>query len=151
LAYVTSRGNRDSDTSLMQLQARLSPSRIGSELIVLLGMEHLIDGERELRAKLADAQQKLAERIEEHEHREREWEATLADIAARDAARAALAEGKALWRLRIARKLLDARAEHERIDGQLTELRAQHADALAVVSDAVARLDEFPDLSALDD
>jgi chromosome segregation protein len=151
LAYVTSRGNRDSDTSLMQLQARLSPSRIGSELIILLGLEHLIDGERELRAKLADAQQKLAVRVEKHEHHEREWEATLVDIAARDAARAALAEGKALWQLRIARKLLDALAEHERIDGELTELGAQHAEALAVVSDVKARLNEFPDLSALGD
>ena len=110
LAYVTSRGNRDTDTSLMQLQARLSPSRIGSELIVLLGLEHLIEGERDLRAKLADAQQRLATRIDEHERREREWAATLAEIDARDGARAgASSEGQQLWQLRIARKLLDAR------------------------------------------
>ena len=64
----------------MQLQARLSPSRIGSELIVLLGLEHLIDGERDLRSKLADAQQRLANRIDDHDRREREWAAILAEI-----------------------------------------------------------------------
>ena len=70
LAYVTrARGNRDTDTSLMQLQARLSPSRIGSELIVLLGLEHLIDGERASPAKLADAQQRLADRIDDQASR----------------------------------------------------------------------------------
>lgn len=150
LAYVTSRGNRDTDTSLMQLQARLNPSRIGSELIVLLGLEHLIDGERELRAKLADAQQKLATRIDEHERREREWAAMLGEIDARDAARAALAEGTQLWRLRIARKLLDALAEHDRIKDDIRGFHTQLIDAQALVGDVEARLAAFPDLTQLE-
>jgi hypothetical protein len=151
LAYVTSRGNRDTDTSLMQLQARLNPSRIGSELIVLLGLEHLIDGERDLRAKLADAQQRLTDRVEHHERQEREWAATLAEIDARDSARAAIVEGKRLWQLRIARKLLDARSELERLQLQLAELTNERGEAEAEVRDIEARLASLPDLAGLDE
>lgn len=149
LAYVTSRGNRETDTSLMQLQARLSPSRIGSELIVLLGLEHLIDGERDLRAKLADAQHRLAVRIDEHERREREWAATLVDIDARDSARAAVAEGKGLWQLRIARKLLDALAERDRLTDEAAALSTRRESAAAAVRDAEARLAALPDAAGL--
>jgi len=150
LAYVTSRGNRDTDTSLMQLQARLSPARIGSEMIVLLGLEHLIDGERDLRAKFADAQQRLAIRIDEHGQREREWAQTLAEIDARDGARAAIAEGKRLWELRIARKLRDALTESDRLRAQVGALEIQRADAEVSVRDIAARREELPDLDALD-
>lgn len=150
LAYVTSRGNRDTDTSLMQLQARLSPSRIGSELIVLLGLEHLIDGERDLRAKLAVAQQQLATRIDDHEHREREWSATLDEIDARDGARAAVAEGKRLWQLRLARKLLDALAEQDRLQSHLTELTEEREGAAVDLRDIEARLTALPDLNTLE-
>ncbi|MBA2283096.1 MAG: hypothetical protein H0W25_17945 [Acidimicrobiia bacterium] len=150
LAYVTSRGNRDTDTSLMQLQARLSPSRIGSELIVLLGLEHLIDGERELRSKLADAQQRLATRIDEHERREREWAATLGEIDARDSARDAIAEGKRLWRLRIARKLLDAVSEQERLDAHILDLSSSQNAASTAVRDIAARLADLPDAPTLE-
>lgn len=151
LAYVTSRGNRDTDTSLMQLQARLSPSRIGSELIVLLGLEHLINGERDLRAKLADAQQRLAVRIDDHERREREWAATLSEIDARDSARAAITDGKRLWRLRLARKLLDARSEQQQLEAQLAELSSRQHSANTAVRDLVARLADLPDATALDE
>lgn len=149
LAYVTSRGTRDTDTSLMQLQARLSPARIGSELIILLGLEHLIDGERDLRAKLADAQQRLAARIDEHERREREWEARLAEIAGRDQARSAIAEGRRLWRLRVARKLLDALAEDQRLTEVVAELADEIVAAHSEAADLTARLGELPDLAAL--
>ncbi|MCU1461675.1 MAG: hypothetical protein JWO37_1750 [Acidimicrobiales bacterium] len=149
LAYVTSRGNRDTDTSLMQLQARLSPARIGSELIVLLGLEHLIDGERDLRAKLADAQQRLAVRIDDHERREREWAATLTEIDARDSARAAITDGKRLWRLRLARKLLDALSEQQQAEAQLTELSSRQQIAESAVRDLEARLADLPDAAAL--
>ena len=149
LAYVTSRGTRDTDTSLMQLQARLSPARIGNELIILLGLEHLIDGERDLRAKLADAQQRLAARIDEHERRERDWEARLADIAGRDQARASLTEGRRLWRLRVARKLLDALAEERRLTEVVAELAEEITAAHSEADDLTARLAELPDLAAL--
>ena len=151
LAYVTSRGNRDTDTSLMQLQARLGPARIGSELIVLLGLEHLIDGERDLRAKFADAMQRLAVRIDEHEHQERQWAAALAEIDSRDSARSAVAEGKRLWALRLARKLLDALNERDRLREQIAVLDLKRTDAEANVRDVEARLAELPDLDGLDD
>ena len=150
LAYVTSRGNRDTDTSLMQLQARLSPSRIGSELIVLLGLEHLIDGERDLRAKLADAQQRLASRIDEHERREREWVSMLTEVEARDSARQAVADGRQLWRLRIARRLLDAVAEEQRFVSILDDLDVQLAEAQVERRDRLARAEDLPDLAGLE-
>ena len=151
LAYVTSRGNRDTDTSLMQLQARLGPARIGSELIVLLGLEHLIDGERDLRAKFADAHQRLAVRIDEHEHQERQWAAALTEIDSRDSARSAVAEGKRLWQLRLARKLLDALGERDRLGEQIAALDLQRTEAGANARDVGARLAELPDLDGLDE
>ncbi len=151
LAYVTSRGHRDTDSSLMQLQARLSPARIGSELIVLLGMEHLIDGERDLRAKLADAQQLLASRIEENDHREREWASALHEIEARNGARAAVAEGRRQWQLRLARKLLDGLSEVQRLQSEATALEGEMAAASAVVADLEARIADAVDPTSLDE
>jgi hypothetical protein len=149
LAYVTSRGTRDTDTSLMQLQARLSPGRIGSELIVLLGLEQLIDGERDLRSKLATAQDKLSNRIDEHERHEREWSATLEDISARDKARVAIAEGSRLWRLRTARKLLDVLDEYERLESERASSEEARGEIETTVTDLRRRLAELPSLDEL--
>jgi hypothetical protein len=149
LAYVTSRGFRDTDTSLMQLQARLSPDRIGNELIVLLGLEHLIDGERELRSGLANAQQDLDRRIDAHEQREREWRSRLTEIEARDKARAAVAEGRRLWRLRLARRLIDALAERDDLESSLESLATELVDSDTRTQDIEARLTDLPDLAAL--
>ena len=151
LAYVTSRGHRDTDSSLMQLQARLTAARIGSELIILLGLEHLIEGERDLRAQLADAQEKLAARIEEHDQREREWASALHEIEARKGARIAVAEGRRQWQLRLARKLMDALSDVERLQADMSELEADKMEASAALADLEARAADAIDPSTLDE
>lgn len=150
LAYVTSRGTRDTDSSLLQLQARLNPTRIGSELIVLLGMDHLIEGERRLRSSLADAAEKLQARISEREHHERDWSLRLSDIEARDSARASIAEGHALWRRRTARRLLDAIANEQRIRTDADELAKRRETSHSLLTDARERLELLSDSEGLE-
>ena len=148
---IVADSHRDARAGVDPVKARLGPARIGSELIVLLGLEHLIDGERDLRAKFADAQQRLAVRIDEHEHQERQWAAALAEIDSRDSARSAVAEGKRLWQLRLARKLLDAIGERDRLGEQIAALDLRRTEAGANVRDVEARLAELPDLDGLDE
>lgn len=150
LAYVTSRGTRDTDSSLLQLQARLNPTRIGSELIVLLGMDDLIEGERRLRSNLSEATEKLQTRISEREQHERDWSARLSDIESRESARASIAEGHALWRRRTARRLLDAIDNEQRLRSDIDELQQRRQNLEALLADARQRLEQLHDGQGFD-
>jgi chromosome segregation protein len=108
LAYVSRRGTRRSEASLLQMNAGgFTPEQIGHDLIRLTGRAAGFEAEEKARRSLDKAKRTLEERELSDQRAWREEERQLSSVVARNRARSLLAEAEEMWRLHFARGYLD--------------------------------------------
>jgi chromosome segregation protein len=108
LAYVSRRGTRRSEESLLQMNAGgFTPEQIGHDLIRLTGRAAGFEAEEKARRRLDQAKRTLEERELGDQRAWHEEERQLSSVVARNRARALLAEAEEMWRLHFARGYLD--------------------------------------------
>jgi len=151
LAYVARRGGLRSKPSILQMDAgAFSPTDIASALIQLTGRSAAFETEADQRRQLADTDERLVAARRHDEESRRSEDADLADVAARDRARARLDEAWRHWRLHFARGFLDVLATADTLDAERSGLEDHLAAADREVTAAEQELAGLADRDALE-
>lgn len=121
---------------LSQQLTGMEPHTIGTSLIALSGMSHLLEQEEERRG---EALKRTAEMEELSHKQERDAaldDATMAAVGARTASRFALQEGQEEWRRYLASSYLRAHTHGKKLTARLEELQGQLEQARLAESEA---------------
>jgi hypothetical protein len=140
LAYVSRRGKRRSEASLLQMNAgAFSPEQIGHDLIRLTGRAAAFEAEETQRRRLDDVNRALEQRELQDKRAWENEEEQLCSVKDRNRARACLAEAEEMWRLHFARGYLDVLSRQEEHtgarDAAADVLRAHQAGLTAAAAE----------------
>ncbi|MFF7247594.1 hypothetical protein ACFZBU_27220 [Embleya sp. NPDC008237] len=125
---------------LSQQMTELEPSAIGTSLISLAGMRHLLEDEARERGKQLTAASELKEAQAAAESARIEEDRTLHDIAARGRARDAVDQARDSWRLYLAAAVKGAYVRDSEIGEAVTIQQAKVEEASQSCSDARGEL-----------
>ncbi len=144
LAYVARRGKQRSAPSLLQMNAGgFSPEQIGDDLIRLTGRGAAFETEGQQRQRLDEAQRALGEKQRDDERAQRDEQAQLDGVLARNTSRTHLAEAEQIWRLHFARGYLDVLVREQELVGDRDEAKIQVEAHAASMAEAREELDRM--------
>jgi hypothetical protein len=111
LSYLDTPLRPAAPSLLSQQMTEMTPERIGESLIALAGLTDKLEQEERQRGEVADHQRRLRDAQDEDQRIRADEDTDLAAVAARDEARARLADGEHMWRLHFAKRYLEVLAE----------------------------------------
>lgn len=142
LAYVDRRGRLRSGPSLLKMNAgQFTTEQIGRSLIRLTGRALMFDNEAEQRRQLADAEDRLSQRIADDERHRVDEDADLHSVEQRNAARRHLEGAEDAWRRHFARGYLDRLSLEQRLRDELAEAEEELSTSEQHLTELLAQLE----------
>lgn len=123
LAYVSTRGDRQSGVSLLKMQTgSFKPAEIGAQLIALTGRQVAFEKEERHRAELDAKQRKLGQRRGDDDERSQREDLNLVAVQRRARAREHVKLASESWELHFARGFLDVLKNKSELETMLRQL-----------------------------